>query len=61
MPVSSSRHVHHRLMAPKWCAPYCTIGCVHRVSFMDFWRKPQKDAAPAVERPAEAATDVRRS
>jgi MoaA/NifB/PqqE/SkfB family radical SAM enzyme len=26
---------------PKSCAPYCTIGCVHRVSTMDFWRKPQ--------------------
>ncbi len=27
--------------APKSCAPMCTIGCVHRVSFMDSWRKPQ--------------------
>src|SRR5215471_3620458 len=27
---------------PKSCAPYCTVGCVHRVSTMDFWRKPQK-------------------
>jgi MoaA/NifB/PqqE/SkfB family radical SAM enzyme len=27
--------------APKSCAPMCTIGCVHRVSYMDFWRKPQ--------------------
>jgi MoaA/NifB/PqqE/SkfB family radical SAM enzyme len=26
---------------PKECAPYCTIGCVHRVSTMDFWRSPQ--------------------
>ena len=26
---------------PKSCAPYCTVGCVHRVSTMDFWRKPQ--------------------
>jgi MoaA/NifB/PqqE/SkfB family radical SAM enzyme len=28
--------------APKSCAPMCTIGCVHRVSFMDHWRRPQK-------------------
>lgn len=27
---------------PKACAPYCTIGCVHRVSTMDFWRRPQR-------------------
>ena len=26
---------------PKGCAAFCTIGCVHRVSTMDFWRKPQ--------------------
>jgi len=26
---------------PKVCAPYCTVGCVHRVSTMDFWRRPQ--------------------
>ena len=25
----------------KACAPYCTVGCVHRVSTMDFWRSPQ--------------------
>jgi len=25
----------------KACAPFCTIGCVHRVSTMDFWRRPQ--------------------
>src|SRR3954462_8654819 len=26
---------------PKSCAPYCTVGCVHRGSTMDFWRSPQ--------------------
>ena len=26
---------------PKACAPFCTIGCVHRVSTMDCWRRPQ--------------------
>ena len=29
---------------PKSCAPYCTVGCVHRVSTMDFWRKPQSQS-----------------
>jgi MoaA/NifB/PqqE/SkfB family radical SAM enzyme len=32
---------------PKPCAPYCTVGCVHRVSTMDFWRSPQQK--PAVD------------
>jgi MoaA/NifB/PqqE/SkfB family radical SAM enzyme len=33
--------IRREFNAPKSCAPLCTIGCVHRVSFMDFWRKPQ--------------------
>jgi hypothetical protein len=37
----SLAHIRREFNAPKSCAPYCTIGCVHRVSFMDFWRKPQ--------------------
>ena len=37
----SREHLKREFNAPKSCAPYCTIGCVHRVSFMDFWRKPQ--------------------
>ena len=38
-------HIRREFMAPKWCAPYCTIGCVHRVSTMDYWRRPQKSEA----------------
>jgi MoaA/NifB/PqqE/SkfB family radical SAM enzyme len=34
--------IRRELLSPKWCAPMCTIGCVHRVSRMDFWRKPQR-------------------
>jgi MoaA/NifB/PqqE/SkfB family radical SAM enzyme len=34
---------------PKPCAPYCTVGCVHRVSTMDFWRSPQTVASPRSE------------
>jgi MoaA/NifB/PqqE/SkfB family radical SAM enzyme len=34
--------IRREFLAPKWCAPMCTIGCVHRVSTMDYWRKPQK-------------------
>jgi MoaA/NifB/PqqE/SkfB family radical SAM enzyme len=25
----------------KSCAPYCTVSCVHYVSYFDFWRNPQ--------------------
>ena len=33
----------------KWCAPYCTVACVHKVSILDNWRNPQngsQNAAP---------------
>jgi MoaA/NifB/PqqE/SkfB family radical SAM enzyme len=33
--------VRREFRTQKPCAPYCTIGCVHRVSTMDYWRKPQ--------------------
>jgi MoaA/NifB/PqqE/SkfB family radical SAM enzyme len=33
--------IRRELVTPKSCAPYCTVGCVHRVSTMDFWRAPQ--------------------
>ena len=36
--------IRREFSTPKSCAPYCTVGCVHRVSTMDFWRSPQTEA-----------------
>ena len=36
--------IRREFSTEKWCAPYCTVGCVHRVSTMDFWRSPQEAA-----------------
>jgi len=33
--------IRREFATPKSCAPYCTVGCVHRVSTMDWWRSPQ--------------------
>ena len=33
--------IRREFSTPKSCAPYCTVGCVHRVSTMDFWRSRQ--------------------
>ena len=33
--------IRREFSTSKPCAPYCTVGCVHRVSTMDFWRGPQ--------------------
>jgi MoaA/NifB/PqqE/SkfB family radical SAM enzyme len=37
----TTRDIRREFSTPKSCAPYCTVGCVHRVSTMDFWRSPQ--------------------
>jgi MoaA/NifB/PqqE/SkfB family radical SAM enzyme len=39
--------IRREFAAEKPCAPYCTVGCVHRVSTMDFWRKPQVASHPS--------------
>jgi len=38
----TTEDIRREFLVPKWCAPLCTIGCVHRVSTMDYWRQPQR-------------------
>ena len=33
--------IRREYLTEKSCAPYCTVSCVHQVSYMDFWRHPQ--------------------
>jgi len=33
--------IRREYLTVKGCAPYCTVSCVHQVSYMDFWRDPQ--------------------
>ena len=33
--------VEREFLTAKTCAPNCTIGCVHRISHIDYWRAPQ--------------------
>ena len=45
----TQEHIDRAYDAEKWCAPYCTVACVHKVSILDNWRDPQKgtqNAAP---------------
>jgi MoaA/NifB/PqqE/SkfB family radical SAM enzyme len=41
--------IRREYLTEKGCAPYCTVSCVHYVSYFDFWRDPQtlKSAMPA--------------
>ena len=40
----------------KWCAPTCTLQCVHQVGILDNWRDPQH--APGATKPAGTLTDT---
>jgi MoaA/NifB/PqqE/SkfB family radical SAM enzyme len=33
--------IRREYLTEKSCAPYCTVSCVHQVSYLDFWRAPQ--------------------
>ena len=48
--------IRREFLTPKWCAPMCTIGCVHRVSTMDYWRKPQKSDPGVAAGPVSQAS-----
>ena len=41
--------IRRQFATPKSCAPYCTVGCVHRVSTMDFWRSPQDPSSAGLQ------------
>jgi MoaA/NifB/PqqE/SkfB family radical SAM enzyme len=34
-------HLKREFRTAKSCAPHCTVGCVHRISYIDHWRAPQ--------------------
>jgi MoaA/NifB/PqqE/SkfB family radical SAM enzyme len=34
--------VRREYLTEKGCAPHCTVSCVHQVSYLDFWRAPQR-------------------
>jgi MoaA/NifB/PqqE/SkfB family radical SAM enzyme len=38
--------IRREFITEKGCASYCTVACVHQVSYMDFWRSPQTLSAP---------------
>jgi len=51
--------IRREFATPKSCAPYCTVGCVHRVSTMDFWRSPQTGSGAALQPRARDQVVVR--
>jgi len=51
----TTRDVKREFKTGKSCAPHCTIGCVHRISYIDHWRAPQKRIVfPGMQTPVGA-------
>jgi len=50
--------VKREFLTAKSCSPNCTIGCVHRISYIDHWRAPQTSTISPGELPAEASNLV---
>jgi MoaA/NifB/PqqE/SkfB family radical SAM enzyme len=46
--------VKREFLTGKDCAPNCTIGCVHRISHIDYWRAPQTRMTSPGKRPTPA-------
>jgi MoaA/NifB/PqqE/SkfB family radical SAM enzyme len=38
--------IRREYITEKSCAPYCTVSCVHQISYFDFWRGPQTIKSP---------------
>jgi MoaA/NifB/PqqE/SkfB family radical SAM enzyme len=38
--------IRREYVTEKGCAPYCTVSCVHQVSYLDSWRAPQTIKGP---------------
>jgi MoaA/NifB/PqqE/SkfB family radical SAM enzyme len=47
--------VKREFLTAKTCSPNCTIGCVHRISYIDHWRAPQTSTVSPGGNPAEEA------
>ncbi|MGC2620684.1 MAG: radical SAM protein [Acidobacteriaceae bacterium] len=49
--------LEREFVSEKSCAPNCTVSCVHQISFIDYWRAPQKP--PTSAGTAEGLVNIR--
>jgi MoaA/NifB/PqqE/SkfB family radical SAM enzyme len=54
----TSADVKREFLTGKDCAPNCTIGCVHRISHIDYWRAPQTKMVSPGKRPEPAGATL---
>ena len=50
--------IRREYITEKGCAPFCTVSCVHYVSYFDFWRGPQTIKGPQPRHPQPANPEL---
>jgi len=50
--------VKREFLTAKSCSPNCTIGCVHKISYIDHWRAPQIRTVSPGRQDAEALVQI---
>ena len=50
--------VNREFLTAKSCSPNCTIGCVHKISYIDHWRAPQTSTVSPGSQPAEVLVNI---
>ena len=56
--------IRREFVTEKFCAPHCTVSCVHQVSYIDHWRAPQqpprrRGPQPPVSQPTEELVQIK--
>src|SRR5215470_17593567 len=50
--------IRREFRTQKFCAPNCTISCVHQTSLVDFWRAPQTQESHSAFQPAPSVSEL---
>ncbi len=53
--------IRREYLSEKPCAPYCTVSCVHYVSYFDFWRAPQTLKSGMPDAPSQTLVKIQSS
>jgi MoaA/NifB/PqqE/SkfB family radical SAM enzyme len=53
--------IRREYLTEKSCAPYCTVSCVHYVSYFDFWRAPQTLKSTVPEDQGQGLVNITKS
>jgi MoaA/NifB/PqqE/SkfB family radical SAM enzyme len=57
----TAEDIRREYVTSKGCAPFCTVSCVHQISYMDFWRDPQTIVSPVAADSSQPLVQIQSS